>query len=100
MKLRIEGIPDIEAFNWMKPRIVGFIDVRQFAWLTGYSEKMIWEWARKQPDFPKPRKFSRKCSRWAWAEVLEYIEKIWIGAAGDIPDEMKNRIEMVRRAAA
>ncbi len=43
----------------------------------------IWRWAKNDPNFPKPRKLSPRCTRWLLSE-LETWEKVRTQTKGGV----------------
>ena len=59
----------------MKNETVHQVAVRAngVAKMFGCCEATIWKWLKEDPNFPKPRRFGKRCTLWLRAEVEEYI---------------------------
>lgn len=36
-------------------------------------EATVWKWLKEDPNFPKPRRFGKRCTLWLYKEVEDYI---------------------------
>ena len=53
--------------------LVRRLSVKEVARVLGISKTSVWEFARKKPNFPKPRKYSPRTTRWRKDEVLTWL---------------------------
>lgn len=51
---------------------VTFVSDRQLAERYGVSRPTIWAWVKTDPSFPRPKKLSPGCTRWALPEILAW----------------------------
>lgn len=51
---------------------VTYISDRQLAARYGVSRPTIWAWAKSDDSFPRPKKLSPGCTRWALPEILAW----------------------------
>jgi predicted DNA-binding transcriptional regulator AlpA len=48
---------------------------KQMALRYSCSRKWIWDQAKRDPDFPRPIKFTHGCTRWSAEAAAEYDAK-------------------------
>jgi len=53
-----------------------FIRVRDVSALTSISVRDIWRKVHSDPDFPRPRKLSKRRTVWVRDEVTGYVNRI------------------------
>jgi predicted DNA-binding transcriptional regulator AlpA len=49
------------------------ISVKTFGALLNAGDSTIWRRAKNEPDFPKPRQFGQKCTRWNVGDVRAFL---------------------------
>lgn len=54
--------------------------------ILGCSESSVWSWARKNPAFPKPKRFGQRFTFW----TMESIEAFLRGQTANETDEVCN----------
>jgi len=52
-----------------------YLTDNQVAKRYGITRGSVWRWAKENPLFPKPVKFSPGCVRWEAAELIAYEHK-------------------------
>lgn len=64
----------IETMKPGAPDSIGiiFLSDRQLAERYGVSRPTIWAWVKTAPSFPRPKKLSPGCTRWALPEILAW----------------------------
>ena len=43
------------------------------AQMLSCCEATVWKWLKEDPNFPKPRRFGKRCTLWIRSEVESYI---------------------------
>ncbi len=56
--------------------IVEWLSVRRASEMFGVSEATLWRWIKYRPDFPRPVKFSKGCTRLSVAQLDQYVLRL------------------------
>jgi len=49
------------------------VPVKAFSAMLGAGDSTIWRRSKNEPDFPKPKRFGTKCTRWNVGEIRTFI---------------------------
>ena len=71
-KKRLVSEKQNKAVSTLADRFSSYLSVTEVATRLNISVPTVWRWTRERSDFPRPKKFGTRVSRWLLADLIAF----------------------------